>query len=87
MPAKTPVAVIEKATYAEEKIVTGNLENIVSLTLEHNINPPALFVIGEVVTIREQIENMTKRLTEPQPTEFSDDLAPLYSHRPISMVG
>ncbi|GAB6056276.1 uroporphyrinogen-III C-methyltransferase [Methanobacterium movens] len=51
---KTPVCVIENGTGPEEKIILGNLENIA----QKEINPPALLVIGNVVDVFKQINQI-----------------------------
>lgn len=45
----TPVAVIEKGTLPEQKIVTGTLANIMERTTE--IQPPSIVIVGEVVDL------------------------------------
>jgi uroporphyrinogen III methyltransferase/synthase len=47
----TPVAIIERATTPNQKTVTGNLSNIVSRAA--NTRPPAVIVVGEVVSLRQ----------------------------------
>jgi uroporphyrin-III C-methyltransferase len=44
---KTPVCVIEQGTLPDQRIITGNLEDI----SQKNIKPPALVIIGPVVDI------------------------------------
>jgi uroporphyrin-III C-methyltransferase len=44
---KTPVCVIERGTTANQKIITGTLEDIA----QKNIEPPALVVVGHVVDV------------------------------------
>ncbi len=51
---KTPVCVIENGTSPEEKIILGTLENIA----QKEINPPALLVIGNVVDVFKQINQI-----------------------------
>lgn len=48
---KTPVALIRNATHADQCTVAGRLETIVQLAALHHIQPPALIVIGEVVSL------------------------------------
>ncbi|WP_024621217.1 cobalt-precorrin-4 methyltransferase [Metaclostridioides mangenotii] len=45
-PAETPVAVVYKATWADEKVVKGTLENIAELVRENGINKTALIMVG-----------------------------------------
>ena len=51
---KTPVCVIENGTSPDEKIILGTLENIA----QKEINPPALLVIGNVVDVFKQINQI-----------------------------
>ncbi|MEW6202389.1 MAG: uroporphyrinogen-III C-methyltransferase [bacterium] len=53
----TPVAIIEWGTTPKQKIVTGNLGNIVSTAFKNKIAPPAVIVIGEVVKLHKKIKN------------------------------
>jgi uroporphyrin-III C-methyltransferase len=50
----TPVCVIEKGTMEGQKIITGTLENIT----EKDIEPPALVVIGHVVDIYKEMNQI-----------------------------
>lgn len=43
----TPIAVVYKATWADEKIVKGTLEDIADKVKENNINKTALIMVGE----------------------------------------
>jgi uroporphyrin-III C-methyltransferase len=53
IPGFTPIAIIEKGTCRDQKILTGTLENILDAGKE--INLPALIIIGEVVKLREEL--------------------------------
>jgi uroporphyrin-III C-methyltransferase len=48
-----PVAVISRGTTKDEKTVIGTLETIWDLAKD--LPTPALFVVGEVVKLREQL--------------------------------
>jgi uroporphyrin-III C-methyltransferase len=45
----TPAALIRKGTHANQQVIKGNLENLSELVAIHNIKPPSLIVIGDVV--------------------------------------
>ena len=47
----TPVAVIEKGTSAEQRTVTGTINNIFKVAEAAKIMPPAVIIIGEVVSL------------------------------------
>jgi uroporphyrinogen III methyltransferase/synthase len=54
-PADTPAAVIEWGTYARQRTVTGTISTLPALAKEAGIGAPALVVVGDVVTLREQL--------------------------------
>jgi len=45
----TPAALIRKGTYANQQVVKGSLDSLENLVKLHNIKPPSLIVIGDVV--------------------------------------
>lgn len=49
---KTPVGLIHLGTRAEQKVVTGTLENIVTIAEENDIKSPTVIVVGDVVNLR-----------------------------------
>ena len=49
----TPAALIREGTTQNQLVVTGMLKDIVEKTLD--VRPPAVFIVGEVVRLREQI--------------------------------
>ncbi len=55
MPAQTPAALIEKATLPEERCVVGTVGDLPALASAHGIRPPALIMLGDVVTLRAQL--------------------------------
>ncbi len=52
----TPVATIRWGTRGEQQVVTGTLETIVERAQAAGIKPPALTVVGDVVTLREKLQ-------------------------------
>ena len=52
LPTAWPVAVIQKGTTSEEKVIVGNLDNIIQKTRQAKLSAPVLVVIGSVVTLR-----------------------------------
>lgn len=67
LPADTPSALIRWGTRPEQKVITESLSNIAQLAKEHKISPPAILVIGHVVSLREKLRWYEKK--------------PLYGHR------
>lgn len=51
----TPAALIYRGTYPVQKTVTGTLDTIVQRTDDAGITPPSLIVIGDVVSLHEQL--------------------------------
>ncbi|MCB1520516.1 MAG: uroporphyrinogen-III C-methyltransferase [Hyphomicrobiaceae bacterium] len=50
-----PVAIIENGTRPNQKVATGTLSDIASITEAAGITGPALIIIGTVVTLREKL--------------------------------
>ncbi|MHC1597193.1 MAG: precorrin-4 C(11)-methyltransferase [Methermicoccaceae archaeon] len=48
-PPSTPVAVVHRASWDDEKVIVGTLANIVSKVKESNITRTALIIIGDVI--------------------------------------
>ena len=46
---KTPAALIRKGTHRDQQVIKGCIDNLAELVTLHNIKPPSLIVIGEVV--------------------------------------
>lgn len=57
----TKVALIQNGTLPAQKIASGTLENICSVVKEKKISPPAVIIIGEVVSLREKMQWFEKR--------------------------
>ncbi len=51
-----PVALISKGTTPEQKVLVGTLEDIASKVEENHIQAPTLTIIGDVVSLREQLQ-------------------------------
>ena len=51
-----PVAFISKGTTPEQKVLVGTLANIASKVEENHIQAPTLTIIGDVVSLREQLQ-------------------------------
>jgi uroporphyrinogen III methyltransferase/synthase len=50
----TPVAIVEKGTYAHQRVIKGNLKDILFKIKKARVTPPAVIVVGEVVNLRER---------------------------------
>jgi uroporphyrinogen III methyltransferase/synthase len=51
---ETPIALIERGTLPEQRVVTGTLEDILEKAAD--IKPPAIIIIGEVVSLQSSLE-------------------------------
>ncbi|HEY1535755.1 MAG TPA: uroporphyrinogen-III C-methyltransferase [Polyangiaceae bacterium] len=73
--AETPAAVIQWAARPEQRVVTGTLATIAALAQAAGIANPAVIVVGEVVSLRRELEWFDNRplfgksLLVPRPAE------------------
>jgi uroporphyrin-III C-methyltransferase/precorrin-2 dehydrogenase/sirohydrochlorin ferrochelatase len=59
LPSETPAAVVEKATLAGQRVVSGTLATLAALAASEGIKPPALLIVGEVVRLRDKLRWFT----------------------------
>jgi uroporphyrinogen III methyltransferase/synthase len=57
----TPAALIENGTTPSERVVVGTLADIAERARTHEIGPPTLTVVGEVVRLRDTLDHGTAR--------------------------
>jgi uroporphyrin-III C-methyltransferase/precorrin-2 dehydrogenase/sirohydrochlorin ferrochelatase len=55
MPPSTPVALVQKGTTPEQKIIVGTLGTLDEIVKSHEFKPPTLIIVGEVVSMREKL--------------------------------
>ncbi len=55
MSATMPAALIQQGTTLKQKVYTTRLATLADLPKKHNIEPPTLIIIGEVVKLRKQL--------------------------------
>jgi len=60
-PEKTKIAAIENGTCYNQRVITGTLKNFVEVVKKENLRPPAVFIAGRVVELREKLDWFTKR--------------------------
>lgn len=53
-PSETPAAVIRWGTIPEQRTVSGTLGDIAERVAEANLKPPAITIVGDVVSLREE---------------------------------
>ncbi len=54
-PAKTPVAIVQRATTPHQRTLSTTLGEVVERVRETQIKPPAVIIVGEVVRLREAL--------------------------------
>lgn len=59
---ETPCVLIEKGTLPGQKVIQGNLSNIVKNSKAQEIRPPAVFVVGETVKMRNLLIQTSSRI-------------------------
>ena len=57
----TPCAVIEQGTHPSQRTVTGTLRTIAPAAARAKVRPPAVLVVGEVVSLRERLAWVERR--------------------------
>jgi uroporphyrin-III C-methyltransferase len=57
----TPAAVIERATTPKQRVVTGTVATLPAIAKANGVKPPALIVIGEVVSLRSNLDWLATR--------------------------
>ena len=55
MSKKLDVAVIENGTTMKQRVVKGNLSNIAEIARENGMKPPAIIIIGKVVSFQDKL--------------------------------
>ena len=79
----TPASLIRWGTTADQRTITGTLGDIADRAKENRFTPPAIFVVGDVVRLRAELEWFEKRplfgkgivITRPEPQ--ADEMAEL----------
>lgn len=54
--AGTPVAMVERATLPDERVVTGTMDTIADRAESADVRPPAVTIVGDVVGVRDTVE-------------------------------
>ncbi len=55
-PAETPAALVRWGTKAQQEVLVTTVGNAAEDVAKHNLKPPAVFVVGNVVNLRETIK-------------------------------
>jgi len=63
-PPTRPIAIIEKATLPDQRVICGTLATIVALARAASVAAPALLIVGDVVRVRALLGQGAARITE-----------------------
>lgn len=55
----TPVALVEKGTTQEQRVLVGNLATMADMVENGNVHGPTLLIVGEVVSLRDSLQWFT----------------------------
>ncbi len=61
MSPDNPAAIVERGTFPSQRVFTGLLKDLPDMVADNDVKPPALFVLGEVVTLQPSLEWFTDR--------------------------
>lgn len=66
--ALKPAAIVQNGTLKNQKVIIGNLNNIVVLSKQAKIEPPAIVIIGDIVRLGDKISwfNQTTKAAIPE---------------------
>jgi uroporphyrin-III C-methyltransferase/precorrin-2 dehydrogenase/sirohydrochlorin ferrochelatase len=53
--ADLPIALIEKGTTSQQRVITGTLSTLPEIVKDETIKPPTLIIIGTVVNLHEKL--------------------------------
>ncbi|MCW8911058.1 MAG: SAM-dependent methyltransferase, partial [Gammaproteobacteria bacterium] len=56
LPGSTPVALVQKGTTPEQKTIIATLETLVETVEQHDLKPPTLIIVGNVVKLKEKLD-------------------------------
>ena len=69
--ATTPVAIVENGTRKSQRVITTQLEQLAETITEHQVQSPALLIIGEVASLHAELAWFNK---EQQVSSFAQPL-------------
>ncbi len=56
MPPSTPVALVQKGTTPDQKTIIATLDTLEETVRTHELKPPTLIIVGEVVSLKEKLD-------------------------------
>ncbi len=67
--ATTPVAIIERGTQPQQRVIVGRLDTLAKLVERHHVKAPALLIVGEVVSLYRREKQQSTRQAELKQSE------------------
>jgi uroporphyrin-III C-methyltransferase/precorrin-2 dehydrogenase/sirohydrochlorin ferrochelatase len=52
----TPAALVEQGTTQNQRVLVGTLDTLPALVEQHDVQPPTLIIVGEVVALQERLQ-------------------------------
>jgi uroporphyrinogen III methyltransferase/synthase len=80
MPPDTPAAIIERGTRSDQRVLKSTLASLPNDSEENNVRPPALFVLGDVVSLTDELQwyrkkpLADKRVLITRPADQADEI-------------
>lgn len=56
LPPSTPVALVEQGTTPQQRVYIATLDTLLDVIASHDIKPPTLIIVGEVVTLHNKLK-------------------------------
>ena len=60
-PKETKIAAIENATFYNQRVIKGSLDNFLQIVQQAKLQTPAVFIVGRVVELQEKLDWFTKK--------------------------
>ena len=55
MPESTPAAIVQQGTTAQQSIYISTIKNLPDIPKQHDVKPPSMIIIGDVVSLHEKL--------------------------------
>ena len=65
MPISTPIAIVERGTSDQQRVIAGTLETLAALAEQHDIQAPAMLFVGETAAYASQLHWFGHLMGEP----------------------
>ena len=60
-PKETKIAAVEHGTCYDQRVITGDLDNFLTVVEEAKLRTPSIFIVGKVVELKEELDWFTKK--------------------------